>query len=106
VTPSLLDVHADAELQICYPAIFSCRLDVASQPPNTAETAHDKEAASVRKVLNHLRPALAEAPKRNAGAPDWWKAVIAARRTNSARDSAVKSGAFRQFPQVFRSSAA
>jgi hypothetical protein len=93
----MLDVHADAEPQICYPAVYRFRPD---------DDRLDSETAGVKPELNDLRPALAEAPRHTADTPAWWKAVVAARLAGSADDSRTGNAFLGRLAQAFRRTAA
>jgi hypothetical protein len=81
----LLDLHADAELQVCYPAAFGCR------------AGGDREAESAIAVLDDLRAAVAETRLHDAGGPAWWRAVNAARKASTDHIAGTERGTLAEF---------
>lgn len=70
---ALLDLHADAEQQIWYPAAFRSRPDGAG------------ETQTAIAILDDLRAAVAEVRVHDAGSAAWWYAVNAARQERDSR---------------------
>lgn len=105
----MLDVHADAEPQICYPSVYRFRPDddrLDGARPEGAKLDGANETTGVKPELYDLRPALAEAPRHDAETPAWWKAVVAARLAGSADDSQTGNGFLGRLAQAFRRTAA
>lgn len=82
---SLLGLHADAEQEICFPAMFGPGWDRMS----------DMEAAVAD--LNDLRDAVAEAGLQHPGSPAWWRAVNAARRSAYGHITVIDDGVLSKF---------
>jgi len=67
----LLELHADAEEEICYPALFGCRQHVVAELH--AELADHED---IREAVQQERPL-------DAGSAAWWRVVTAVLRTTS-----------------------
>jgi hypothetical protein len=81
----LLDLHAEAEYEICYFAMFGCDTDWASDL--------DDAVAS----LNDIHDAIAEARLLTVGSQTWWRAVNAARQASAHHISQFETGALADF---------
>jgi hypothetical protein len=81
---TLLGLHADAEQEICFMAMFSRR-------------DRHSELEDAIGDLNDLRDAVAETRLHDVGSPAWWRAVNAARRSICDHISAIEQGALAEF---------
>lgn len=81
----LLDLHTEAEYEICYFLMFGHGTDRAD------------ELSDAIGDLNDIRQAVAEARLHDPGCRMWWLAVNAARRTTSTHVSVIESGVLAEF---------
>jgi hypothetical protein len=82
---SLLGLHADAEQEICFPAMFG---------PGRDRMCDMEDAVA---DLNDLRDAIAEACLQAPGSPAWWRAVSAARRSSFDHITVIDHGVLAKF---------
>lgn len=82
---SLLALHAEAEREICFVAMFGPGLD----------RLRDMQDAVAD--LNDLRDAVAEAGLQRPGSPAWWRAVDAARRSSHDHMAVIDHGVLGKF---------
>ena len=73
---AFLDLHAEAEEQIFYPALL--HLGAGSQPNKTPESETDDAIGD----HNDIRDAVAEVSRHQAGSKSWYAAVMAANKAN------------------------
>jgi hypothetical protein len=69
---NLLEVHADCEEAVFYPALLGERTEDGRDETEDAIDDHNKIRDAVRETANH-----------QVGSPEWWKAVGQARTENS-----------------------
>ena len=74
---TFLEVHAEAEEQIFYPALLR-----RGKGPDGESDAKDETLDAI-KDHNEIRDAVAEAGRQRVGSDAWWKAVVAANKANS-----------------------
>lgn len=82
---SLLGLHADAEQEICFLAMFG---------PGRNRMCDLEDAVA---DLNDLRNAVAEASLQRPGSPAWWRAVNAARRSACDHITVIDDGVLSKF---------
>lgn len=81
----LLDMHADAEQEICFLAMFGYRRNQFSEMEDAIAD------------LNDVREAVAETHLQEAGCPAWWRAVDAARRSIHRHIFTIEQGILSDF---------
>jgi hypothetical protein len=81
----LLELHAEAEYEICYFAVFG---------PGTSQTSNLRQAVS---CLNEIHNAVAEAQLQEPGSRSWWRAVAAARRSSLCHITQLEAGPLADF---------
>jgi hypothetical protein len=82
---TFLDLHADAEQEVCYLVMFAQSPDAGRQA-REAVTGLDSIRESLRQARNH-----------DTGSQAWWRAVCAARRTSGQHREAIERGALADF---------
>lgn len=83
----LLDLHAEAEYEICYFTMFGGDTDRASDLDDAVA------------CLNDVHQAVAEARLQDPGSRAWWRAVDAARQATIQHVSLLEDGALADFRQ-------